>query len=117
LITSADQGQRRLKLCDFGRSAKPGERLFPASFGFTAPEVGPDVTDLDPFLADVYSVGVILRCMALRSERGADLEKPVSTSCTALRIANEMTADDVQSRKPLKEYHVPSLSLGDWPQM
>jgi hypothetical protein len=86
--------------------------------------ISPPVTSLlrprtkDTFLADVYSVGVLLRCMALHSERGADLDQPlaISTSCTALRIANEMTVDDVQSR-PLKEYHVPSLSLGDWPQM
>ncbi|TFK40398.1 kinase-like domain-containing protein [Crucibulum laeve] len=59
LITKDDQA----KLIDFGRSTTLGERVFPASPPFSAPEIKYPDPSADGILADAYSYGVVLLCL------------------------------------------------------
>jgi serine/threonine protein kinase len=68
LIDSEDN----VKLIDFGRSARAGEDLFPASHPFTAPD-NSDSSE-DPSISDSYALGVLLLCL----ERNEILEEMIS---------------------------------------
>ncbi|TDL19019.1 kinase-like protein [Rickenella mellea] len=58
LVTTADD---TIKLIDFGNSAKNGERVYPSTVPFEAPEVRQKgVVDVDPLLADTYAFGVLV---------------------------------------------------------
>ncbi|KAJ7119504.1 kinase-like domain-containing protein [Mycena epipterygia] len=91
-----------VKLIDFGRSARAGEELFPASHPFTAPDNMH--SSHDPSLSDSYALGVLLLCLE-RNEILEDMVMPGQLAGMHLPLFGHLilryTAEDRHARSKI----------------